>query len=168
MFTQRFAPLARSSRNPPLARASRRLVDRLITSSWRTPNATARHRGQQHRLILLVYRKRIGALQMRLLSVDYSRIRRDSLRMSGARNPVLVESFANIVREARQATGITQEQLAHDADIDRTYIGLLENGHRQPSLSVIFAIAQSLGLTPELLVRRTRERAVRLGETQRG
>ena len=105
---------------------------------------------------------------MRLLSVDYSRIGRDSLRMSGARNPVLVEAFANIVREARQESGITQEQLAHDADIDRTYIGLLENGRRQPSLSVIFSIAQSLGLTPELLVRRTRERAARLSAFPQG
>ena len=96
---------------------------------------------------------------VRLLSVDYSLFGRDSLRMSGARNPLLVEAFANIVREARQAAGITQEQLAHDAGIDRTYIGLLENGRRQPSLSVIFSIAHSLGLAPELLVRRTRERA---------
>ncbi len=98
---------------------------------------------------------------MRLLSVDYSRIGRDSLRMSGARNPVLVEAFANIVREARQESGITQEQLAHDADVDRTYVGLLENGHRQPSLSVIFSIACALGISPETLVRRTRERAAR-------
>jgi transcriptional regulator with XRE-family HTH domain len=51
-------------------------------------------------------------------------------------------------------------ELAHDADVDRAYVGLLENGHC-PSLPVIFAIAGALGISPEALVRRTWERAAR-------
>ena len=82
--------------------------------------------------------------------------------MSGARDSVLVTAFSEVVREARVALKMTQEQLAHDASIDRTYIGLLENARRQPTLSVIFSIAASLSLSPETLVRRTRERAAQL------
>lgn len=86
--------------------------------------------------------------------------------MSGARDSVLVEAFSEVVREARVALKMTQEQLAHDASVDRTYIGLLENAHRQPTLSVIFSIANSLGLTPETLVKRTRDRAARAGSSR--
>ena len=82
--------------------------------------------------------------------------------MPGARNSVLVTAFSEVVREARVALKMSQEQLAHDAFVDRTYIGLLENARRQPTLSVIFSIAASLSLSPDTLIRRTRERAAQL------
>lgn len=85
--------------------------------------------------------------------------------MAGARDLNLVTAFSEVVREARVALKLTQEQLAHEAQVDRTYIGLLENAQRQPTLSVIFAIASSLGLTPETLVKRTKERAASLDST---
>ena len=82
--------------------------------------------------------------------------------MSGARDPLLIEAFSLVLREARVAVSVSQEQLAHDANVDRTYITLLENAKRQPSLSVIFSIAKCLRVTPEALIKRTRERADRL------
>lgn len=82
--------------------------------------------------------------------------------MPRARDSVLVMAFSEVVREARVASKMTQEQLAHEASVDRTYIGLLENARRQPTLSVIFSISASLNLSPETLMRRTRERASRL------
>ena len=58
------------------------------------------------------------------------------------------------VRAMRHARGLTQEQLAHDALIDLTYLGGIERGRRNPSLSVIVRIAKAVGVTPaELLVR---------------
>ena len=80
--------------------------------------------------------------------------------MTGARNSALIRSFAAVLREARQKAGLTQEALADAASVDRTYVGLLENGRRQPSLSAIFAIASALEMTPELLVRRTAQLAI--------
>ena len=81
--------------------------------------------------------------------------------MTGARNSDLVEAFSEVVREARVAMKMTQEQLAHEALVDRTYIGLLENARRQPTLSVIFSIASSLRVSPEVLIKRTRDRVTR-------
>ena len=86
--------------------------------------------------------------------------------MSGARDSVLVTAFSEVVKEARVASKMTQEQLAHDASVDRTYIGLLENARRQPTLSVIFSIAASLGLSPEMLIRQTRVRAAQLASNR--
>lgn len=55
--------------------------------------------------------------------------------------------FGDAVRKARAASGITQEELADRAGLDRSYIGGVERGDRNPTLSVIEKIAQGLGLT---------------------
>lgn len=78
--------------------------------------------------------------------------------MARGRNDALVEAFSEVLREARTAAGLTQEQLAFAADVDRTFIWLLESGRRQPTISVLFAVAKGVGLEPETLVRRTRGR----------
>ena len=78
-------------------------------------------------------------------------------RMQRARDMALVKSFGAVLRQMRSAAGWTQEQLAFEAGIDRTFVGLLESGRRQPSLSVVFALAAALGNSPEDIVRLTRE-----------
>ena len=67
----------------------------------------------------------------------------DSLPMVGIRDITLIEAFAQVLRKARIAKGLTQEALAHAAGVDRTFIGLLETARRQPTLSVICAIARA-------------------------
>jgi transcriptional regulator with XRE-family HTH domain len=77
--------------------------------------------------------------------------------MSGARDLELIKAFAQVLRQARADKGLTQEELAFEAGVDRTFIGLLETAKRQPSLSVIFALARALEVRPELLIRSARE-----------
>ena len=48
------------------------------------------------------------------------------------------------VKRLRLARNLTQEALAHDADIDLTYLGGIERGRRNPSLLVMVRIAQAL------------------------
>ncbi|MCG9915435.1 MAG: helix-turn-helix domain-containing protein [Phenylobacterium sp.] len=55
------------------------------------------------------------------------------------------------VRRLRKARGLTQEQLAHDAGIDLTYVGGIERGRRNPSLAVLVRLAESLGVHPPAL-----------------
>lgn len=56
-------------------------------------------------------------------------------------------SFGQAVRALRVANGLTQEELADRAGLDRSYIGGVERGERNPSLSVIEKIAEGLGVT---------------------
>lgn len=56
-------------------------------------------------------------------------------------------SFGQAVRELRMAGGLTQEELADRAGLDRSYIGGVERGERNPSLSVVEKIAEGLGVT---------------------
>lgn len=58
------------------------------------------------------------------------------------------------VRRARQAAGLTQEQLALEAKIDLTYAGGIERGRRNPSVLVLVRIAEALGVQPSDLLKR--------------
>ncbi len=55
--------------------------------------------------------------------------------------------FGGAVRRARTAAGLTQEELADRSGLDRSYIGGVERGDRNPTLNVIEKIAKGLGLT---------------------
>lgn len=55
------------------------------------------------------------------------------------------------VRRLRKARGLTQEQLAHDAGIDLTYLGGIERGRRNPSLAVLVRLSDALGVRPASL-----------------
>lgn len=58
----------------------------------------------------------------------------------------------NILR-LRQQKGMTQEELAFEAEIDLTYMGGIERGRRNPSLLVMARIAKALSVPlPRLLM----------------
>ena len=65
----------------------------------------------------------------------------------------LEERFGQLLRELRTKKGLTQEALAIDADLDRTYISLLERGLRQPTLGTLFKISEVLGVSPSSIVK---------------
>lgn len=52
------------------------------------------------------------------------------------------------VRRLRIERKLTQEQLAHDAEIDVTYLRGIEAGRRNPSVSVIGRLANALDARP--------------------
>jgi transcriptional regulator with XRE-family HTH domain len=65
------------------------------------------------------------------------------------------EVFARNLRALRQAKGLSQEELAHRADIDRTYISSLERSVYNASIDVVDRLASVLGVeAAELLKRR--------------
>jgi transcriptional regulator with XRE-family HTH domain len=57
------------------------------------------------------------------------------------------EAFGEVIRELRKAKQISQEKLADVSKLDRSFISLLECGHKQPSLVTIFQLAKALNLT---------------------
>jgi transcriptional regulator with XRE-family HTH domain len=58
------------------------------------------------------------------------------------------------VRRLRLQKGMTQEELAFEAEIDLTYVGGIERGRRNPSLMVLVRIAKALGVPPSETVGR--------------
>lgn len=60
--------------------------------------------------------------------------------------------FGQVLKELRTKKGISQEKLALEADIDRSYISKLENGAYQPSLAMVFAISKVLEIQAKDIV----------------
>jgi transcriptional regulator with XRE-family HTH domain len=52
------------------------------------------------------------------------------------------------VRSLRKARGLTQEALAHVAEIDTRYVGGIERGEENPTVAVLARIASVLGIEP--------------------
>ena len=70
----------------------------------------------------------------------------------------LQKAFGAVLRDARKKLDFSQEQLALEAGVDRTFVSMLERGVRQPTLVTVFKLAPVLGLSPAVLMARTADR----------
>jgi len=59
----------------------------------------------------------------------------------------LVE-FGLRIKELRSKASLSQEALAAECELDRTYISGIERGQRNPSLKNIIRIAKALNISP--------------------
>lgn len=64
------------------------------------------------------------------------------------------EAFARNLRQLRHEKGLSQEALADEAGIDRTYVSALERGVYSPSITIVAKLAAALGVEPEALMQR--------------
>jgi transcriptional regulator with XRE-family HTH domain len=62
------------------------------------------------------------------------------------------EVLAANLKRCRQATGLSQEELAHRAGIDRTYISSLERLQYAASIDTVESLARELGVEPHVLL----------------
>lgn len=53
-------------------------------------------------------------------------------------------AFGARVRELRTGHGWSQEDFAHRANLDRTYVSGIERGQRNPTLDIVYRLAQTL------------------------
>lgn len=54
------------------------------------------------------------------------------------------QALAEQIRSERSRVGLSQEQLALTAEVDRTYVSQLERGIANPSLQILYRIAGAL------------------------
>lgn len=60
--------------------------------------------------------------------------------------------FGAALRAARQAAGMTQEQLGLEAGVQRNFISLIELGQNQPTIGTVAKLARALGMKASELV----------------
>ena len=69
-----------------------------------------------------------------------------------AEEPSLV-ALGLAIRQARKVRGISQEELAHQSAIDRSYMSSIERGMQNPGVISVIRIAAALKMTTaELMV----------------
>lgn len=62
------------------------------------------------------------------------------------------KKFAQKLRSIRKEKNISQEELAHKAELYRTYVGHLETGRYSPSGYVLFKLIKALEVDPKELL----------------
>lgn len=64
----------------------------------------------------------------------------------------IIDVVAGNVRQLRKAAGLSQEALAHEADLDRTYVSQVERRQRNVTITVLARLAAALRVAPERLL----------------
>lgn len=57
------------------------------------------------------------------------------------------------LRTAREAAGLTQEELAHRAQVDRTYISMLENDRKSPTVDMLLRLCHAMDASASTILR---------------
>lgn len=61
-------------------------------------------------------------------------------------------AFGLVLRALRMRAGMSQEQLALNADLQRNYISLLERGLNSASIKTLFKLASVLQVSPSQML----------------
>ena len=64
----------------------------------------------------------------------------------------ILSNFGDRLRAERKSKGLSQEELAYKAELDRSYVGGVERGERNLTLVNIVALADALEIRPALLL----------------
>lgn len=64
----------------------------------------------------------------------------------------LEQAFGQTLREFRKKEKLSQEKLAQESNLDRTYVSLLERGLRQPSITTVFQLSKALHVSPTQII----------------
>ena len=71
---------------------------------------------------------------------------RFNLNASSQNVEVMLAELGNRIKELRKDKGLSQQQLATEADLDRSYISAVENGKQNVSFATIKGISDALGI----------------------
>jgi transcriptional regulator with XRE-family HTH domain len=74
----------------------------------------------------------------------------------------LREVFATNLRRLRHAKGLSQDDLAYEAEVSRSYLSQLEKGTFYASLKIIDRLAEALDVEPAALLKLPGERSSKL------
>jgi transcriptional regulator with XRE-family HTH domain len=65
----------------------------------------------------------------------------------------LREVFATNLRRLRHEKGLSQDDLAYEAEVSRSYLSQLEKGAYYASLKIVGRLAEALGVDPAELLK---------------
>jgi len=63
-------------------------------------------------------------------------------------NEIYAPLFGQILKVLRDGKNLSQEELAHQSGLDRTYISLLERGKKNPTIKTLWDICDVLNVSP--------------------
>ena len=74
--------------------------------------------------------------------------------MDEVRTSMTIElAMGTVIRRLRKELQLSQDALAANSNLDRSYISLIECGKKNPTLISIFSFAQGLNVSPQRIFR---------------
>jgi len=61
--------------------------------------------------------------------------------------PETIEKIGERIVELRKAKGLSQQQFAYEADMERTYLNHIEKGRKNISIATLEKVTKGLGVT---------------------
>lgn len=65
----------------------------------------------------------------------------------------LATAFGEVLKQLRADAGISQETLAYECELDRSFISMLERGLRLPTIETLFKISKPLKKDPSEIIK---------------
>ena len=81
--------------------------------------------------------------------------------MANARVSGVEPIFGEVLRRVRIKKQLSQEELAFEAGVDRTFVSRLERGLKQPTITTLIGLGAALGVSAADLVRETEKEYLR-------
>lgn len=94
--------------------------------------------------------------------MDYRLHGNDIRGMADSASTDIGSIFGGVLQRHRGKAGLSQEELAFRAGIDRTFVSRLERGIRQPTITTLIGLAEALGISATDLVKETESEYSRL------
>ncbi|WP_028080323.1 helix-turn-helix domain-containing protein [Solimonas soli] len=78
------------------------------------------------------------------------------------------QAFGEVLRELRLQRGLSQEQLALEAGLQRNYVSLLERGHNSASIKTLFKLSTVLGVSVSAMIRSVEQKTAASSRRSQG
>jgi transcriptional regulator with XRE-family HTH domain len=82
-------------------------------------------------------------------------------------NAQMAARFGREIRRRREARGMTLQMLAKRSGLTANFIGTIENGKRNPSLSTVFSLSKGMGVRPDEFLAESSDESAAAGEAGR-
>ena len=67
--------------------------------------------------------------------------------------------LGTVLRDARIAACLTQEEVAFRAGLDRSYVSMLEHDKKSPTVDVLFRLAKAIGIKASQILARVERKS---------
>jgi transcriptional regulator with XRE-family HTH domain len=67
--------------------------------------------------------------------------------------------LGTVLREARLAAGLTQEEVAFRAGLDRSYVSMLEHDKKSPTVDVLLRLSKAMGVKASQILARVERKS---------
>jgi transcriptional regulator with XRE-family HTH domain len=69
----------------------------------------------------------------------------------------VLKAFGTVLKDCRRAVGLSQEELAFTAGLNRVFISSLESGRKEPGLRTLLKLARGLEIRPSEMLQQAED-----------